>query len=134
MMTEWLGLPALASTDWPVAACMASQYAGWQLSVGKFFAMGSGPMRAAAGREAIFDKIGQREEAQCVVGALETRKLPGDDSDEHSRYLEAEVGGLIVGCLYLPNGNPQPGPKFDYKLKWFERLVEHAATLCDSGL
>jgi methenyltetrahydromethanopterin cyclohydrolase len=67
------------STDWPVAACMASQYAGWQLSVGKFFAMGSGPMRAAAGREELFTKIGYQEEAQTVVGSLETRKLPGDE-------------------------------------------------------
>src|SRR5205814_3473816 len=58
--------------------------------------------------------------------------LPGDPSDEHSRYLEAEVGGLLVGCLYLPNGNPQPGPKFDYKLKWFDRLIERAATLVDA--
>ena len=57
------------------------------------------------------------------------RKLPGDDSDAHSRYLEAEVHGIIVGCLYLPNGNPQPGPKFDYKLAWFERLIAHAKTL-----
>ncbi len=57
------------------------------------------------------------------------RSLPGDSSDEQSRYLEAAVGGIIVCCLYLPNGNPQPGPKFDYKLQWFERLIEHAATL-----
>lgn len=60
-------------------------------------------------------------------------QLPGDPTDDHSRYLEAAVGGLIVGCLYLPNGNPQPGPKFDYKLRWFERLIEHAATLYGSG-
>ncbi len=57
------------------------------------------------------------------------KQLPGDDSDEQSRYLEASVGPLVVGCLYLPNGNPQPGPKFDYKLGWFERLIAHAATL-----
>jgi exodeoxyribonuclease-3 len=57
------------------------------------------------------------------------RKLPGDDTDDHSRYLEAEVHGMIVGCLYLPNGNPQPGPKFEYKLAWLERLIRHAATL-----
>ncbi|MGZ5099424.1 MAG: exodeoxyribonuclease III, partial [Usitatibacter sp.] len=44
------------------------------------------------------------------------RTLPGDPSDDHSRYLEAAVHGIVVGCLYLPNGNPQPGPKFDYKL------------------
>jgi exodeoxyribonuclease III len=58
------------------------------------------------------------------------RGLPGDDSDEHARYLEATVGGLVVACLYLPNGNPQPGPKFDYKLAWFERLIRHARSLC----
>jgi exodeoxyribonuclease-3 len=61
------------------------------------------------------------------------RALPGDPEDEHSRYVEAEVGELIVGCLYLPNGNPQPGPKFDYKLRWFERLIAHAAELYASG-
>jgi exodeoxyribonuclease III len=61
---------------------------------------------------------------------LEIRRvLPGDPSDEQSRYLEAEVHGLLVGCLYLPNGNPQPGPKFDYKLAWFERFIEHAKGL-----
>src|SRR3954467_4379410 len=54
------------------------------------------------------------------------RVLPGDPEDEHSRYIEATVNGIIVGCLYLPNGNPAPGPKFEYKLKWFERLTKHA--------
>jgi hypothetical protein len=53
--------------------------------------------------------------------------LPGDPDDRHSRYIEAAVNGVIVGCLYLPNGNPAPGPKFDYKLRWFERLSEHAS-------
>jgi exodeoxyribonuclease III len=57
------------------------------------------------------------------------RTLPGDEADEQSRYLEAAIDGVIVGCLYLPNGNPQPGPKFEYKLAWFERLIAHAATL-----
>jgi len=61
------------------------------------------------------------------------RGLPGDRSDTHSRYIEAAAHGVIVGCLYLPNGNPQPGPKFDYKLRWFERLIRHAATLQDVG-
>jgi exodeoxyribonuclease III len=61
------------------------------------------------------------------------RGLPGDPDDRHSRYIEAAVDGLIVGCLYLPNGNPAPGPKFDYKLRWFERLTEHAGTLFASG-
>ena len=51
------------------------------------------------------------------------RGLPGDPDDTHSRYLEAQVGDLIVGCLYLPNGNPAPGPKFEYKMRWFERLL-----------
>ena len=65
---------------------------------------------------------------------IETRRgLPGDPDDTHSRYLEAVAHGVIVGCLYLPNGNPQPGPKFDYKLRWFERLIAHAATLYDNG-
>jgi len=61
------------------------------------------------------------------------RTLPGDASDDQSRYLEAVVGGITVGCLYLPNGNPQPGPKFEYKLAWFERLLEHAQALYASG-
>jgi exodeoxyribonuclease III len=61
------------------------------------------------------------------------RSLPGDPSDVHSRYLEAAVDGMIVACLYLPNGNPQPGPKFDYKLAWFDRLIKHAAGLFGSG-
>jgi len=60
------------------------------------------------------------------------RTLPGDEADAQSRYLEAAVDGVIVGCLYLPNGNPQPGPKFDYKLAWFERLIVHAQTLIAS--
>jgi exodeoxyribonuclease-3 len=65
---------------------------------------------------------------------IESRRgLPGDPSDKHSRYLEAAAHGVIVGCLYLPNGNPQPGPKFDYKLAWFERLIKHARSLHDSG-
>lgn len=57
------------------------------------------------------------------------RALPGDPDDLHSRYLEATTHGLLIGCLYLPNGNPAPGPKFDYKLRWLERLQVHAAGL-----
>jgi exodeoxyribonuclease-3 len=61
---------------------------------------------------------------------LESRRgLPGGDDDSHSRYLEAAVHGVLVGCLYLPNGNPQPGPKFEYKLAWFERLIDYAQGL-----
>ncbi len=66
------------STQHPVAACLASQYAGWEIQGEKFFAMGSGPMRAAAGREDLFDDIGCREAASHVVGVLETAKFPPD--------------------------------------------------------
>ena len=73
------------------------------------------------------------------VEPVEIRKgLPGDPDDTHSRYIEAEITGkgaahgVTVACLYLPNGNPQPGPKFDYKLKWFERLIAHAQVLYES--
>src|ERR1700744_3169185 len=57
------------------------------------------------------------------------RGLPGDPDDTHSRYIEALVDGIIIGCLYLPNGNPAPGPKFNYKLRWFQRLARHASEL-----
>jgi len=57
------------------------------------------------------------------------RALPGDPEDVHSRYIEATVGDVLIGCLYLPNGNPAPGPRFDYKLRWLERLIAHAAEL-----
>lgn len=73
------GLAVLVSTDNPVAACMASQYAGWQISAGKYFAMGSGPMRALARREALFESISHEEEADVSIGVLETRKVPPDD-------------------------------------------------------
>jgi exodeoxyribonuclease-3 len=61
------------------------------------------------------------------------RELPGDAEDSHSRYIEANINGILIGCLYLPNGNPAPGPKFDYKLKWFERLTAHGAELLAAG-
>jgi exodeoxyribonuclease III len=60
------------------------------------------------------------------------RVLPGDPNDEHSRYIEAEVNGVHIGCLYLPNGNPAPGPKFDYKLRWLERFAKHTHDLLAS--
>jgi exodeoxyribonuclease III len=60
------------------------------------------------------------------------RVLPGDPDDVHSRYIEAQVHGLVIGCIYLPNGNPYPGPKFDYKLRWLDRLIAHAAQLAAS--
>jgi exodeoxyribonuclease-3 len=65
---------------------------------------------------------------------IETRRgIPGDDVDSDSRYIEAAVKGLLIGCLYLPNGNPSPGPKFDRKLDWFARLNRHAADLLATG-
>ena len=66
---------------------------------------------------------------------VETRRgLPGGKDDTQSRYLEAAVHGLLVASIYLPNGNPQPGPKFDYKLAWFERLIDHADALLQTGV
>jgi len=59
------------------------------------------------------------------------RTLPGDDEDVQSRYIEGMVNDILICCLYLPNGNPAPGPKFDYKLRWFERLTERAQQLLD---
>lgn len=70
---------------------------------------------------AILSKVGEPEEMRRV--------LPGDPEDLHSRYIEAVVNGITIGCLYLPNGNPAPGPKFDYKLGWFKRLQAHAKDL-----
>ncbi len=72
----WPGPEVVIQTDQPVAACMASQYAGWKIEKDDFFALGSGPMRAAAGKEAIFDRIGFRESPSMAVGVLEARKLP----------------------------------------------------------
>lgn len=63
---------------------------------------------------------------------LRTNILEGDDEDEQSRYLEAKIGDLIIACIYLPKGNPYPGPKFNYKLKWFERLQARAELLISS--
>ena len=62
------------------------------------------------------------------------RSLPGDAGDPQARYLEAAVNGILIGCLYAPNGNPQPGPKFDYKLAWLDRLIAHATALNASGV
>jgi len=75
---------------------------------------------------AILSRVGQIHETR--------RGLPGDPDDSHSRYLEAAVNGIIVGALYLPNGNPRPGPKFEYKLRWMRRLLDHAAGLIELKL
>lgn len=79
----------VVSSDAPISACMASQYAGWQVGVGKYFAMGSGPMRAANGREEIFNHIGLREKPPVAVGSLESRKLPDDAVID---YLQSSLG------------------------------------------
>jgi exodeoxyribonuclease-3 len=67
--------------------------------------------------------------ARDTSPVITRRKLPGENADKQCRYIEAAVNGVLIACIYLPNGNPQPGPKFDYKLRWFERLIAHAATL-----
>lgn len=72
--------------------------------------------------------------ARGAVPVESRRGLPGDPADSHSRYIEAVVDGIVIGCLYLPNGNPVPGPKFDYKRGWFARLAEYAAGLLDLGV
>ena len=72
--------------------------------------------------------------ARGVDPVLTRRGLPGDASDLQARYIEAAVNGILIAGLYLPNGNPRPGPKFDYKLAWFERLIAHAAELHASSL
>jgi exodeoxyribonuclease-3 len=74
---------------------------------------------------AILSRVGQIHETR--------RGLPGDPDDSHSRYIEAAVNGILIGGLYLPNGNPKPGPKFDYKLRWFDRLIAHAGELLATG-
>ncbi len=75
---------------------------------------------------AILSRVGEIHETR--------RGLPGGADDVQSRYIEAAVAGILIGGLYLPNGNPRPGPKFDYKLAWFDRLIDHAAELLGSGL
>jgi exodeoxyribonuclease III len=72
--------------------------------------------------------------ARRAAPVVTRTELPGDPSDVQSRYIEAAVEGLLIGCLYAPNGNPQPGPKFDYKLAWMERLIAHAKNLKKQGV
>jgi exodeoxyribonuclease-3 len=92
---------------------------------------------AAALRELGYDAIWQGQQSWNGVAILsrigepiESRRgLPGDSADKQSRYIEAAVNGVVIACLYAPNGNPQPGPKFDYKLAWLSRLQNHVAML-----
>ena len=92
---------------------------------------------AAAIRKAGYDAVWRGQKtwngvailARGTEPVLTRSELPGDPKDVQSRYIEAAGHGILIGCIYLPNGNPQPGPKFDYKLAWFERLIAHAAEL-----
>jgi exodeoxyribonuclease III len=103
-----------ADADFPVVAIKAAGYAAvWQ------------GQRAWNG-VAILSRRG--------APVLTNAKLPGDPADKEARYIEAAVEGILVCCLYLPNGNPQPGPKFDYKLAWFRRLDKHAGELLKAGV
>jgi exodeoxyribonuclease-3 len=100
-----------------------------------------GKFPEAAIRELGYDVIWHGQKSWNGVAMLsrvgeihETRRgLPGDPDPTQSRYIEAAVNGVLIAGLYLPNGNPRPGPKFDYKVAWFERLIEHAADLLATG-
>ena len=95
----------------------------------------------AAIRDADYEAIWHGQKSWNGVALLsrvgeifQTRRgLPNDPEPSQSRYIEAAINGVIVACLYLPNGNPRPGPKFEYKIAWFERLIAHAADLLASG-
>lgn len=92
---------------------------------------------AAALRELGYDAIWQGQQSwngvailSRIGASIESRRgLPGDPADKQSRYIEAAVNGVVIACLYAPNGNPQPGPKFDYKLAWLRRLEKHVTML-----
>jgi len=92
----------------------------------------------AAGYEAVW--AGQRTWNGVAILAhgakpiVTRRRLPGDPQDEQARYIEAAVNGVLIASIYLPNGNPSPGPKFAYKLAWLERLIAHAASLRTEGV
>lgn len=93
------------------------------------------PHRAlsAAGYEAIWKGQGPHHGVAILARGSEpietARELPGDKRDTEARYIEAAINGVLVVCLYAPNGNPQPGPKFDYKMAWMKRFAEHVASL-----
>jgi len=101
-----------------------------------------GSFPAAAIRDAGYAAVwrGQRSWNGVAILArdreplLTREELPGDATDTQSRYIEAAVNGVLIASIYLPNGNPQPGPKFDYKLAWFERLIAYAAELWATGV
>ncbi|HZV84834.1 MAG TPA: exodeoxyribonuclease III [Brevundimonas sp.] len=122
-LLQWLG------EAWPDVACLQELKAT------------DAQFPAQAIRDAGYDVVWKGEHRWNGVAILSRvgepvvtrRALPGDETDAQSRYIEAAVGGVLIASLYLPNGNPQPGPKFAYKLAWFERLIDHAADLLASG-
>jgi exodeoxyribonuclease III len=103
---------------------------------------GQGAFPADALRDAGYEAVWSGERswngvailARDHVPVLVRSSLPGDPQDFQARYIEAAVNGILIASLYLPNGNPQPGPKFDYKLAWFERLISHTAELLTEGV
>jgi exodeoxyribonuclease-3 len=101
-----------------------------------------GQFPAGALRSAGYEAVWQGERSWNGVAILARNQtpvltrtsLPGNPDDHQARYIEAAVNGVLITSIYLPNGNPQPGPKFDYKLAWFERLTTHAAELMATGV
>ena len=101
-----------------------------------------GDFPAASIKEAGYSSVWRGEKTWNGVAILARNReplltstaLPGDFADQQARYIEAAVAGILVCCLYLPNGNPQPGPKFDYKLAWFRRLEKHAGALIEAKI
>ncbi len=132
----WAGAWISVSSDWPVSACMASQYAGWSLSQGKYFAMGSGPMRAAAGREALFEHLGMSESPRRVVGVLETRKFPPEEVIEqiahacrvpaHEVFLVVAPTASHVGSLQVVARSVETALHKLHELKFDLHTVESA--------
>lgn len=100
----WPGPAVSVATDHPVAACMAAQYAGWQIRAGKYFAMGSGPMRAAAAKEVLFEKIGHRERPERAVGVLEARTLPPPEVVEQVAG-DCGIAPRALTLLVAPTGS-----------------------------
>lgn len=80
-----------------------------------------------------YEAVWRSQRSWNGVAILTRTALPGDPDGARARYIEAAAGGVLIACLYLPNGNPRPGPKFDYKLAWLERLIAHARDLEASG-
>jgi exodeoxyribonuclease-3 len=142
-LLEWLEearpdvacLQELKTSDetFPVAAIQAAGYeAVWHGQKGfngvAVLARGGGLVERRRGLPGDPDDTHSRY-LEAAVHGIVVASIPGDPDDHQARYLEADVDGVRIASVYLPNGNPQPGPKFDYKLAWFERLIEHAASL-----